>query len=471
MTQRPLIVTSFKDAAVRSALKKPGCDLQAFSSINQLLKSGFQKAPRLFLLRVSSAETDEVCEALKYLRSQRPLTDIVIWAPRARGSTVRTLFLAGAKDVVVSRSMALLVDSVTGALEQQQILPRVNNLARQRSRSSRFESILSRSDSMWDLFDLCTRVAQADATVMICGETGTGKELLARAIHRQSQRTGRFVVANCASIPQELISSELFGHVKGAFTSADRSARGLVLHAEKGTLFLDEIGDMPLESQQTLLRMLQEKRVRPVGSLTETPVDVRVVAATNVALEAAVQSGDFREDLFYRLDVIRMNVPPLRERREDILFLFGHFIKQLAKHYGLEPPTLASSFLDGLVEYSWPGNVRQLENFAERLVVSRPRRALSGRDLDSLPGIAQTSDSTKPSSKPGNRQQPVVTDQTLEEWIVPAIEQLEIQYLEQVLTRNEGRIEQSADQAGISRRTLLRKLRQHGIDKQDYKRS
>jgi DNA-binding NtrC family response regulator len=323
---------------------------------------------------------------------------------------------------------------------------------------------------MWDLFELCTRIAPADATVLIVGETGTGKELLARAVHRRSLRSGRFVAANCASIPPELINSELFGHVKGAFTGADRAKTGLVTHAHKGTLFLDEIGDMTFEAQQSLLRMLQERHVRPIGSLVEQEIDVRVVAATNVPLDKVVRDGGFREDLFYRLDVIRMNLPPLRERPEDILFLFGHFSKRLAKHYGLNPPTFAESFLDALLEYAWPGNVRQLENFAERLVLARPQRVLTSRDFAKLrtTSLADARSLPQASRKSDGRPQ-LDSSKSLQANVDPIVEQLEREYLQAALKQNAGRVGATAAQAGISRRTLLRKMKQYGLDKNAYK--
>jgi DNA-binding NtrC family response regulator len=404
------------------------------------------------------------------LRRERPLTDILLWAPQVRGGAVRELFRAGAKDVIVSQSVLKLVESAQGILQEQQILPRVNDLSRRRNRSARFESMLSRSEAMWDLFELCTRIAPADATVLIVGETGTGKELLARAVHRHSKRGGRFVTANCASISPELINSELFGHEKGAFTGADRAKTGLIAHAHEGTLFLDEIGDMPPEAQQSLLRMLQEKRVRPVGSVTEREIDARVVAATHVPLDEAARDGTFREDLFYRLDVIRMNVPPLRERTEDILFLFGHFTRRLAKHHGLNPPTFTESFLDTMLEYEWPGNVRQLENFSERLVLSRPDRALTARDFAKLRSTS-LANNRQPQRNENERTEEsrVDTSKSLRENVDPVVEQQERDYLQSVLKENAGRVGASAAQAGISRRTLLRKINRYGLDKRSFR--
>ncbi len=242
------------------------------------------------------------------------------------------------------------------------------------------------------------------------------------------------------------------------------------MHAKEGTLFLDEIGDMPPETQLSLLRMLQEKCIRAVGSQVETSVDVRIVAATNVLLDQAVREGSFREDLFYRLDVIRMNVPALRERPEDILFLFGHFTKQLARHHGLNPPTFLDSFLDALVEYDWPGNVRQLENLCERLVLARPQRAQSASDFEKLRN-AGTVVSVPKWKRISNGGQPahVDTTKTLQDNLTLVVEQLERKYLQSILKQNAGRVAESARQAGVSRRTLLRKMNLYRIDKQDFK--
>ncbi len=364
-------------------MKKTPCDVVAVNSFQQLSRRKSDFAPRLALVE-AAAEPDRLTEVLSLLRRTWPLADIIVWAPKAPGGVVRSAFLAGAKDVVVSSSVVRLVETVHDILHNQQFLPLADELASKRSRASRFESMLSRSNKMWDLFDTCARVAPSEATVLIVGETGTGKELLARAIHHRSKRAGRFVATNCASITPDLVESELFGHEKGAFTGAHNAKKGLVRHADKGTLFLDEIGDMPESAQMSLLRLLQEGKIRPVGGHDEVAVEVRILAATHVALDEAVAKGDFREDLFYRLDVIRMNVPPLRARPEDIVYLFGHFSKQLAKHYGLPRVEVSDAFLEAMSTYEWSGNIRQLENFAERVVLASPQRRLSARDFARL---------------------------------------------------------------------------------------
>ena len=477
--ETPLVVGLVVNLAAKAALRRIDAEFSSERSLKRLISSEFSRLPRLLLIEVTKQNDAEARKTVQTLRGQLPLTDVLVWFPGATGSAVRAYFHAGVKDVLVGRSVEQLVVEVEKILNEQRILPRMHELSRQRSRVSRFESMLSRSEAMWDLFEQCTQIAQADATVLIAGETGTGKELMARAVHRRSRREGRFVAANCASIPPELINSELFGHEKGAFTGADRAKKGLVMHANGGTLFLDEIGDMPAEGQLSLLRMLQERRVRPVGALSETEVDVRVVAATNVPLEASVKDGSFREDLFYRLDVIRMNIPSLRERPEDILFLFGHFMKKLAKHYGIETPTWTGEFLDAMLTYPWPGNVRQLQNFSERLALSRPEHALTAADFQQLRTTALSVDQSRASST-GKQRNPsesaggiasttIDTSRSLGDNLDEIVQRVEREYLTAILKNNEGRVIDSAEQAGISRRTLLRKLNALKIDKRAFK--
>lgn len=468
--QKPLIVCSLQNRNPKGALQSLDCELLRLPAAEQILTTEFPRPPRLFVIHTLPPDHDATRAVILSLRSQWPLTDVLVWAPQAEGNTVRTYFQAGAHDVVLHRQESKLAEAVAATLENQKFLPRMHEQSHQRSKGSRFESMLSRSTEMWGLFELCTRVAPTDATVLIVGETGTGKELLARAVHRRSGREGRFVAANCASIPPDLINSELFGYEKGAFTGADRAKKGLVMHANKGTLFLDEIGDMPPEAQQCLLRMLQEKRIRPVGSRVESEIDVRIVAATNVQLDQAVRDGNFREDLFYRLDVIRVNVPPLRQRPEDVYLLFGHFTTRLAKHYGLEPPIFTDSFLDALLEYEWPGNVRQLENLSERLVLERSQSALTARDFDKLrnTNLVETPQTREHKNQAAWRNS-VDPGRSLQENLDPVIEELEREYLQAKLKQHAGRVAETAAEAGISRRTLLRKMKQYGIDKQKFK--
>jgi DNA-binding NtrC family response regulator len=431
--------------------------------------------PRLVLFDASRAPTPT--KTLEALRRRWPLVDTLVRAPEASAEVVRTLLRAGARDVVLDDDR--LWDAVAETLDAQQLLPLVDRLAERRVRSSRFEGMLSRSHAMWDVFETCARVAPTDANVLICGETGTGKELLARALHRRSKRRGRFLAINCSSLPEHLLESELFGHEKGAFTGATRAQRGLFRNADGGTLLLDEIGDMPQVAQQSLLRVLEERQVRPVGASEQVPVDVRIVAATHVGLEDAIARGAFRDDLFYRLDVIRFEVPPLRERPEDVIYLFGYFLRTLAKHYGAERPRASQDFLARLTAYPWPGNVRELENFSERIVL-RGKRSLRARDFDRLVRPLESSHSTNveteapevaSASASARDALPIDTGRTLEETIGPAVEALEKRYLEALLAETEGRVQEAARRAGISRRTLQRKLALHRIDKACFRSS
>ena len=242
--------------------------------------------------------------------------------------------------------------------------------ARQRARADDAwrAAIVSRSTRMAELLEEARMVAASDATILIRGESGTGKELLARAIHAASPRAaGPFVAINCGAIPEQLLESELFGHIKGAFTGATHTHDGLLRAADGGTLFLDEIGDMPLPLQVKLLRVLQERAVRPVGSTRATPIDVRIVSATHRDLDAAMAEGQFREDLYYRLNVVSLTLPPLSERREDIPLLASYFLQQLTEKYRKTVNGFAADAMEALTTAPWPGNVRQLYNVVEQI--------------------------------------------------------------------------------------------------------
>src|SRR5437660_3843522 len=233
-----------------------------------------------------------------------------------------------------------------------------------------FENIVGKSDPMLRIFDLVQQVAPSRSTILIQGESGTGKELIAKALHMHSPRKDRpFVPVNTGSMPTDLLESTLFGHVKGAFTSAVASKRGLFEVADRGTIFLDEIGTMGMETQAKILRVLQDKKFMHLGGIQEIQVDVRILAATNVDLKQAVKDGRFREDLYYRLNVITFDLPPLRTRREDVPLLVEHFIKKFSEENGLPPRHFTADAMRPLLNYAWPGNVRELENVIERAVV------------------------------------------------------------------------------------------------------
>jgi two-component system nitrogen regulation response regulator GlnG len=315
-------------------------------------------------------------------------------------------------------------------------------------------------------------VAPTDLTVLIRGESGTGKELIARAIHANSRRSGGPMVAvNCAAIPRELLESELFGHERGAFTGAVAARRGRFEQADRGTLFLDEIGDMDLALQTRLLRVLQERQVERLGSERPSPVDVRIIAATNQDLEAAVARKAFREDLFYRLNVVVIHLPPLRDRREDIPLLVEHFLKQFAAGQGGgEPKVCSGEALERLLQRRWPGNVRELENVVNRACVQAPASLILPEHLPPFPAPAegeadQDREGIRTQFRAGVRAElrrlHTSKDGSLHDYFVSCLER---PLLEAVLERTGGNQLKAADLLGINRNTLRKRIRELKIE-------
>jgi DNA-binding NtrC family response regulator len=318
-------------------------------------------------------------------------------------------------------------------------------------------SLVGSSPAMRKLRASLDRLASRDITILIRGESGTGKELVARALHEHSERRGKFVALNCGAIPEQLIDSELFGHAKGAFTGATSDRAGVFVDADGGTLFLDEIGDMPLAVQARLLRVLQEGEVRPVGSNTVRNVDVRVIAATHVDLTTAVEKGQFRQDLYYRLAITELTVPPLRERLDDLPLLAAHLLR---KHGGKRLPSLSPEMLEVMTRYSWPGNVRELENALQRAIALHHGDVL---EPESLPEQIQAS---RARSSP-SLQLPAIPDG---EELLPLTEAkrraataYEKQYLVRVMEKAKGSVSEGARLSGLDRTNFRRLLQRHGI--------
>ncbi len=311
----------------------------------------------------------------------------------------------------------------------------------------RFGTMIGTSPAMQALFDQIRRVAQTDATVLITGESGTGKELVAEAIHGFSPRCrGPYSAINMAAVPETLVESELFGHVKGSFTGAGQDRAGRFEAAQDGTLFIDEIGDLKLTSQAKLLRVLENRRITPVGGNQSRDVDVRVLTATNRRLESMVAEKRFREDLYYRLNVVTITLPPLRERREDIPVLARHFLEEIAATYGHPAPPLSEGLNRFLLEYDWPGNVRQLRNSLESMVVLAGSGPLTVEDLPSMVR-------DHPDMQGGDFEVP--SNLTLEE--------IEKAAILQSLDRCDGNRTRAARSLDISVRTLQRKLKRWGL--------
>jgi len=304
-----------------------------------------------------------------------------------------------------------------------------------------FCGMIGRASEMRKVFELAERIAPRDVTVLITGASGTGKELLARAIHNlSSRRKGPFLPVNCGAIPETLIDAELFGHEKGAFTGANEAREGLIRASDKGTLFLDEIGDLPAPTQLRLLRFLQEREVRPVGSDENYRVDVRVISATNRDLEFMVREEQFRDDLFYRLSVVPIQLPTLAARRDDIPLLVYHFVERACRKYGIDPIHIEVQAMDALISYDWPGNVRELENVVERLVILGTEGKVTLTDLPNNISCHK--------QKLEGAQIPIgVTLEELEKW-----------YIRKTLERNDGNRTKTSEILDIDRRTLQRRL-------------
>ncbi|HEY6460802.1 MAG TPA: sigma-54 dependent transcriptional regulator [Polyangiaceae bacterium] len=309
----------------------------------------------------------ELCERVV---ANRPDLPVVVLTAFGNLESAVAAIRAGAYDFINKPvELDALKIAVDRAAAHRRLREEVKRLRQETGRLPRFDQLVGESPAMRAAYDLIERVAASDATVLVSGESGTGKEVVARAIHARSRRSGGpFVAINCAAMPEALLESELFGHARGAYTDAKTAEVGLLARASHGTILLDEIGDMPLGLQPKLLRVLQERTVRPVGGRDEVPIDVRVVAATNRDLESAIEEGRFREDLFYRINVVHVALPPLRARTGDILPLATHFLEHFAARAGKAVTGIAHAAAQKLIAYAWPGNVRELQNCMERAV-------------------------------------------------------------------------------------------------------
>jgi len=320
-------------------------------------------------------------EWVQSLRESGCNTPVIFITAHAQLDIAIEAIRAGAADFIIKPfRMDQILTAVDRCIERQDIKRENFVLRRQVDKIYDGSGMIGECQSIRDLGEVIKRVAPMPSTILIDGESGTGKELAARSIHELSGRTGIFVPVNCGAMSAELLESELFGHVKGAFTGAHQGREGLFSYANGGTLFLDEIGEMPLSMQAHLLRVLDEKNIRPVGSNQEIPVDVRIIAATNRKLDQCVRNGDFREDLFFRLNVLDLQIPPLRERIEDLKELTQYFIDTISSGLGVKPSRLSNDELAFLSAYQWPGNVRELRNVIERslLLNTPPSEAIGG---------------------------------------------------------------------------------------------
>jgi len=404
-------------------------------------------------INMQSMNGVELCRQIVESREHVPV--VVMTAYGSMEAAVGAI-RAGAYDFVTKPfeidEISLTLDR---ALKHHALRDEVKRLRSVVADSQRFDDILGTSATMKKMYDLVARVAETETTALITGESGTGKELVAKAIHQRSpRRDGPFVAINCAAMPENLLESELFGHVKGAFTDARTARPGLFIKASKGTLLLDEIGEMPAGMQAKLLRALQERTVRPVGGDQEQPFDARIIAATNRDLEGEVEEKRFREDLFYRINVVRIHVPPLRSRGSDILLLAQSFLQRYQPNGQERVVGIKSAAADKLLSYSWPGNVRELQNCIERCV------ALAQFDhvgVDDLPERVRDFKSSRITIESNNPSE-----------LLP-MDEVERRYIVRVLEAVGGNKTLAAQVLGFDRRTLYRKL-ERGRDAVPQKR-
>ncbi len=430
---------------LKKMLERKGLAVETFGSgapLLERLKAGSEASLLLLDVRMPDMDGIAVLKQVKRLRPELPV--VIMTAYGAIDDAVEAIKL-GAYDYVTKPFPREKILGVLGnALERELLIQENRALKEELNRPGTPEHIVFRSARFREVYDLTLRVAASHANILVLGESGTGKELIAGAIHDNSPRKGRrFVSINCAALSDTLLESQLFGHVRGAFTGAVSTQKGLLEEADGGTLFLDEIGDVSPAVQAKLLRVIQERDFIPVGATRPKNVDIRIVAATNKDLEEEVRSGRFREDLYYRLNVITINLPPLRERGEDIEPLVAHFLRKYARRMNKEVIGITDEALRVLVGYHWPGNVRELENVMERAVILARGERITA---DLLPVKPVPREAAIPQVHP-----PV------------SLEELERLHIQQVLQQTGFHKSRSAELLGISRKTLDRKIAEYGL--------
>jgi two-component system NtrC family response regulator len=432
-------------------LQEAGYEVASAASGEQALAMMEQQAPALVITDLKMPGVSGL-DLLRKIRDAYPLTTVLMVTAFGTVQTAVEAMKAGAYDYVTKPiDYDELVLLVSRALEHQQLVEEVQHLRLNLDRKYGFEAIIGHSKALLTVLEMASRVAQRDSTVLIRGETGTGKELLARAIHQNSQRKTRpFVTINCGAIPRELLESELFGHARGSFTGAVGTKRGKVESADGGTLFLDEIGEMPLELQVKLLRLIQFGEIEKVGAAAPVTVDVRIIAATHRNLQGLIEDGAFREDLFYRLAVVPLELPPLRERAEDIPELVEALFLRAKQKHGVPNLRLSPRLLPHFCEYRWPGNIRELENIIERLTVLS-----SGDEI----GLNDLPDFLRNEKPPGDTVHFELPPQGI------SLEAVEKELIWKALEKFDWNQTKTAAYLDISRRTLIYRMEKYGFHK------
>jgi DNA-binding NtrC family response regulator len=384
-------------------------------------------------------------DLLEEARQVVPLTPVIIITAFGTIESAIKAMKMGAYDYITKPfQMDELVITVKKALENRLLKKEVMRLKKEVESRYHFHHLIGKSPSMQKIYDLIERISDTSSNVLITGESGTGKELVGKAVHYNgTRRGGPFIAVNCAAIPETLLESELFGYKKGAFTDARSDKKGLIFEANEGTLFLDEVTEMPSNLQAKLLRVIEEKEVRPLGDTNSYPIDVRVISTSNKDIKIRIEQGQFREDLYYRLKVIDIELPPLRERREDIPLLARHFLIKFGKGLKKNITGVSEESLKFLLNYSWPGNVRELENVIQRAITLTRREIILPEDLPNA--VVQKEDEN------------VIQKGLREKYTV---DQLEREYIKKVLVETGGNKSKAAEILGLDRKTLYRKLQE-----------
>ncbi|MCL4810987.1 MAG: sigma-54 dependent transcriptional regulator [Vicinamibacteraceae bacterium] len=449
---KPRILVIDDEAAIRDAMRMileyEGYECLLAPTGQDGITMVEREAPDLVFLDIKMPGMDGL-EVLDRIRVMADGLPVVMISGHATVSTAVDATKRGAFDFIEKplESERVLV-TVRNALDQSRLV--TENRALRRAAEVRHEMV-GESAALRGVMDAIGRAAPTNATVLILGESGVGKELVARAIHRNSQRSReRFVQVNCAAIPEELIESELFGHEKGSFTGATEKQIGKFEQADRGTIFLDEVGDMSQKTQAKVLRVLQEGEVERLGSARTLKVDVRVIAATNKQLEDEIAKGTFREDLYFRLSVVPIHVPPLRDRREDVPLLVRHFAELMARDNNFRPKRFTPAAIELMQQHRWKGNIRELKNTVERLLIMAPGETI---DVGDLRGVLRVESRTN--DEDGGREKPG----TLREFKEVA----ERQFLVEKLRENAWNISRTAEVIGTPRSNLYKKLEQYGI--------
>jgi DNA-binding NtrC family response regulator len=421
-------------------------------------------------------------ETLDELALKRPDLPVIVLTGKGSIETVVKAMKAGARDFIVKpASPERIIVSIRNALEMNTLATEVTRLKKTSEGSLQFNDLIGNAGTMRTVVAMGERGAKANIPILITGESGVGKEVIARAIQGASDRAGRpFITVNCGAIPENLVESILFGHEKGSFTGANNKHLGKFQEAHTGTLFLDEIGELPLDMQVKLLRVLQEGEVDPVGAKRPTPVDVRIISATNRDLQECVADGSFREDLYYRLNVFPIAVPPLRDRREDIPALTEHFIKRFNAQERLNISGALHETIELLQNYEWKGNVRQLENMIFRAMILSDGETLRPQDFPQITGEAPSFSKGSPSGleswtqkldeKSANRADDMKAVSVFDrEGHLRSLEEVERDLIEFAIQNYSGHMSEIARRLGIGRSTLYRKVREHSLDVDDVR--